>query len=108
MITTLSRSQAINDLLADDLASWTYNEAQCLVNFYEELEDQQGEAIEFDRVAIRCDWTKATEEEAREMYSIEGDVVEYLDNHGCCIEVYGSHATPLAVHSGDYLLFLNF
>ena len=92
MITTLSTNQAINDLLAD----WTYNEAEALVNFYEELEDQQGEAIEFDRVAIRCDWTKATEEEAREMYDIEGDVQEYLDDHGYCLEV------------GDYLLFLNF
>ena len=96
MITVLSTNQAINELLADENASWTYNEAEALVNFYEELEDQQGEAIEFDRVAIRCDFTKATEEEAREMYSIKGDVVEYLDNHGYCLEV------------GDYLLFLNF
>ena len=93
MITTLSTNQAINDLLAD----WTYNEAEALVNFYEELEDQQGEAIEFDRVAIRCDWTKATEEESREMYDIEGDVREYLDDHGYCLEV----------EQGSFL-FLNF
>ena len=97
MITTLSTSQAINDLLADEYASWTYAEAEALVNYYEELEDQQGEAIEFDRVAIRCDWTKATEEEAREMYDIEGDVQEYLDDHGYC----------LAVEKGSFL-FLNF
>jgi len=96
MITTLSTSQAINELLADQYASWTYDEAEALVNFHEELEDQQGEAIEFDRVAIRCDWTKATEEEAREMYSIEGDVKEYLDENGYCMEVE------------DNLLFLNF
>ena len=93
MITTLSTNQAINDLLAD----WTYNEAEALVSFYEELEDQQGEAIEFDRVAIRCDWTKATEEESREMYDIEGDVREYLDDHGYCLEV----------EKGSFL-FLNF
>jgi len=97
MIITLSTSQAIHDLLADDNASWTYDEAAALVNFYEELEDQQGEAIELDRVAIRCDWTKATEEEAREMYDIEGDVKEYLDDHGYC----------LAVEKGSFL-FLNF
>ena len=96
MITTLSTNQAITDLLADLSASWTYLEAVALVNFYEELEDQQGEAIEFDRVAIRCDWTKATEDEAREMYSIEGNVKEYLNDHSYCIEVE------------DYFLFLNF
>ena len=97
MITTLSTNQAIHDLLADDNASWTYDEAEALVNFYEELEDEQGEAIEFDRVAIRCDFTKATEEEAREMYNIEGDVKEYLDDHGYCLEV----------EQGSFL-FLNF
>ena len=97
MITTLSTNQAIHELLADQYASWTYDEAEALVNFYEELEDQQGEAIEFDRVAIRCDWTSATEEEAREMYSIEGDVSEYLNDHGYCLEV----------EEGSFL-FLNF
>ena len=96
MITVLSTNQAIHDLLADENASWTYNEAEALVNFYEELEDQQGEAIELDRVAIRCDWTNATEEEAREMYDIEGDVQEYLDDHGYCLEV-----------EKGYFLFLN-
>ena len=37
MITVLSTNQAIHDLLADENASWTYNEAEALVNFYEEL-----------------------------------------------------------------------
>ena len=87
MIKTLSTNEMINELLADEYAGWTYDEAEALVNCYEELEDQQGEAIEFDRVAIRCDWTSATEEEAREMYSIEGDVSEYLNDHGYCLEV---------------------
>lgn len=96
MITTLSTHQAITDLLADEYASWNYDEAEALVNFYEELEDQQGEAIEFDRVAIRCEWTSATEEEVREMYDIDGDVSEYLNDRGYCLEV------------GNSLLFLNF
>ena len=97
MIKTLSTNEMINELLADEYAGGTYDEAEALVNFYEELEDQQGEAIEFDRVAIRCDWTSATEEEAREMYSIEGDVREYLNDHGYCLEV----------EEGSFL-FLNF
>ena len=81
MITTLSTSQAINELLADQYASWTYDEAEAIINYYEDLEEGTGELIEFDHVAIRCDWTCATEEEAREMYSIEGDVSEYLNDH---------------------------
>lgn len=96
MIKTLSTNQAVTELLADQYASWSYDEAVALVQFYEELEDQQGEAIELDLVAIRCAWTKAAEEEAREMYSIEGDVREYLDDRGYCLEVEGN------------FLFLNF
>ena len=96
MITTLSTNQAINELLADKYAGWTYDEAEALVNFYEELEDQQGEVIEFDPISIRCEWISATEDEAREMYDIEGDVKEYLNYHSYCIEVE------------DYFLFLSF
>jgi len=95
MITTLSTNQAINDLLADKYASWTYNEAKALVNFYEELEEQLDEVIEFDPVSIRCEWTSATEEEVREMYSIEGNVREYLEDR-------------VVLEVEDNLLFLNF
>ena len=85
MIKTLSTNEMIHELLADQYASWTYDEAVNLVNYYEELEDEQGVAIEFDPIAIRCEWTSATEEEAREMYSIEGDVSEYLNDNGYCL-----------------------
>ena len=87
----------IHELLADEYASWTYNEAEAIINYYQDLEEGTGELIEFDHVAIRCDVTKATEEEAREMYNIEGDVREYLDDRGYCMEV----------EKGSFL-FLNF
>ena len=97
MIITLSTNQAIHALLSDDTAEWTYNEAEAVVNFYEMLEDQQGEAIELDLAEFRGDWTRATEEEVRGMYDIEGDVREFLDDHGYCLEV----------EQGSFL-FLNF
>ena len=88
MITTLSTNQAINDLLADKYASWTYDEAEALVNFYEELEDQQGEAIEFDRVAIRCDWTSSTPDELCNDYGIHKDeIIGILQNNTYYIEL---------------------
>ncbi len=96
MIKILSTNEMIHDLLTDQYASWTYNEAEAIINYYQDLEEGTGDLIEFDHVAIRCDWTCATEEEAREMYDIEGDVREYLDDHGYCMEV------------SDQFLFLNF
>ena len=97
MITTLSTNQAIHALLADDTAGWTYNEAEALVNYYEDLEYEQGVPKELDLAEFRSDWTRATEEEVRGMYDIEGDVREYLDDHGYCLEV----------EQGSFL-FLNF
>jgi phosphopantetheine adenylyltransferase len=94
MIKTLSTNEMINELLADQF-DWTYDEAEALVNFYEELEDQLDEVIEFDPVAMHCEWTSATEEEVREMYSIEGDVKEYLKDR-------------VFLEVEDKLLFLNF
>ena len=36
--------------------SFTYQAAIKLYNFYEELSDDQGEPINFDPVAFRCEW----------------------------------------------------
>jgi len=95
MIKTLSTNEMINELLADEYAGWTYDEAEALVNFYEDLEDQLDEVIEFDPVSIRCEWVSATEEEVREMYDIDGDVKEYLEDR-------------VVLEVEDRLLFLNF
>lgn len=56
MFEVLTTSQVIDYLLADEYANWTYYEALALVDYYESMEDEIGEQIQFDRVAIRCDW----------------------------------------------------
>lgn len=52
---TLSNYEVADRLMQ---ANWSYEAAKALANFYEELEEQTGEEIEFDAVAIRCDWTE--------------------------------------------------
>ena len=59
--------------MKDEYAKWTYYGASALVSYYEEMEEQNGEEIDFDTVAIRCDWSEyKTLEEIAEAYSIEG------------------------------------
>ena len=53
---TLTTDQAANLLVADKDAGWSYAGARALVEYLENLEEDTGEAIEFDRVAIRCDF----------------------------------------------------
>lgn len=53
---TLTTSQAAHLLMQDEYARWTYKGAHALVEHLEQLEEDCGAEIEFDRVALRCDW----------------------------------------------------
>ena len=56
----LSTQQAADILLKDEYAKWSREAALALVEYYEALEEDCGESIELDAVAIRCDWTEYT------------------------------------------------
>jgi hypothetical protein len=58
MKATLSTSQATDLLKADTNAGWSYSGARALVEYLEELESDTGTEIEFDAVAIRCDYSE--------------------------------------------------
>lgn len=54
---TLNNSQIISLLLKDEYASWSLPEAKALADYYEQFEEDTGTELEFDAVAIRCDWS---------------------------------------------------
>ena len=58
MKTTLTTYQAAAILQADQNANFSRAGSLALVEYLEELEDSTGEEIEFDRVAIRCDFSE--------------------------------------------------
>jgi hypothetical protein len=58
MKTTLSTYGAVSLLRADTNARWSRAGAYALVEYLEQLEDDCGTEIEFDAVAIRCDYTE--------------------------------------------------
>ena len=47
-----------NELMQDDNANWSRAGAFALAEYFEQLEDDLGESIEFDAVAIRCDFSQ--------------------------------------------------
>lgn len=57
---TLTTSQAAHLLMHDDCAKWSCNGARALIEHLEQLEEDCGMEIEFDRVAIRCEWHEYT------------------------------------------------
>jgi len=58
MRATLSRREIADRLFNDKNANWTYNGAYALAGWLEDYEDLTDEELEFDRVAIRCDFTQ--------------------------------------------------
>ena len=71
MINTLTTIEAVTELLKDENASWSYEGATILVEFMEQLEEDNGSPIELDVVALRCEWTEATTAELEESYGMK-------------------------------------
>jgi len=46
---------------SNELSCFSYDAREELFNYYEELEQDIGEEIDFDPVAIRCEWSEYTD-----------------------------------------------
>jgi len=55
---TLSTCEAVNLLLSDTNANWSRAGARALVEYLEDVESSQGDEIELDTVALRCDYSE--------------------------------------------------
>jgi hypothetical protein len=58
MIITLSTYEIADRLLRDSNACWTRSGAFALAEYLQSIEDDTGEQMEFDAVAIRCDYSE--------------------------------------------------
>ena len=58
IIKTLTIEEMISDLMCDEYASWTPQGARALAEYLDQLSDDLGEDITWDRVAIRCDYSE--------------------------------------------------
>ena len=58
MIETLNTYDIANRLLQDANANWSRPGAFALAEYLQSIEDDTGEQMEFDAVAIRCDWSE--------------------------------------------------
>lgn len=98
---TLSTYDVARRLMEDESAGWSYDGALALAEYLESFEEDTGEEIEFDRVAIRCDYDEySTAKEAAEACGYEPDedddeedqeraALKWLNNHTTVIEFDG-------------------
>ena len=101
MKTTLSTSEAVDLLATDDNAGWSYAGARALVKFLENLEDDTGEEIEFDRVALRCDFSEyPNAREAAEEYGWEPEDADSDDAEEAAAGWLGDRTTVITFDGG--------
>jgi|688.fasta_scaffold263332_2 hypothetical protein len=55
---TLTTHDIANELKNDNNANWSWAGALAIAEYLEEWESDTGEEMEFDRVAIRCDFSE--------------------------------------------------
>jgi hypothetical protein len=110
MKTTLTTSAAAEILANDENSSFSRLGAYALVDYLEELEESTGEEMEFDSVAIRCDFAEweTLQEWAADYFGTNADwkaemeidseaddseidstIREYIQDHGQLIEFDG-------------------
>jgi len=69
---TLTIEEITHALMFDHNANWSWNGAEALAEYFEEFEKANGEELELDIVAIRCEFTEyESAQEAAENYGWE-------------------------------------
>ena len=91
---TITESQFIDAIVGDDYNNMSYEGAKALFEYLEQYEDRGvGEEIEFDRVAIRCDFSEYMNlEEVLDQYSHDMSIktLSDLQDHTIVIEIEGT------------------
>ena len=94
MYTRVTEDNFRNTFLASANYSenFSYDGLTALYDYFEELEDDIGQTIEFDLVGIAGEYSELTIDELRDNYSINKniDVIEYLQERTQVIEIENS------------------
>ena len=109
MRATLTAGNAASRLHEDENAGWSYAGARALVEYLEEMEEEIGEEIEFDAVALRCEYTEyGSAEEAVEACNSgdyedlkaqsDGDADELKE---LCMEYLRDHTSVILIPESD-------
>ena len=94
MKTEMTTYECAKALTHDEHANWTRSGAFALVEYLEQIEEDCGTQIEFDPVALRCEFTEYENvNEAAAQYTseltTEAAALEYLQDHTTVIEFDG-------------------
>jgi len=95
---TVTEFDFVNDFTAIRPNNFTREALYALFDYFEQLEDETGEEIEFDPIAICCDFTEY--DSLREVKEAYEDIETIVDLH--------NHTTVIEIPETDRLIIQNF
>ena len=105
---SLNAYQIADELKRDEYANFTYEGAMLLADYLLDLSDETSD-FEFDRVAIRCEWSELSESDLIREYGYLfdryypnqdealGDLIELLRDRTYCIEFESNGAARFLI-----------
>ena len=81
---------------------FTYDAKRALFDYLEDMEDQTGQRIELDVIALCCEYVESTFDEVRQSYSLEGMSDEDVSEYIC------ENTTYVGLVGVDSILYANF
>jgi hypothetical protein len=87
----ISESYFVDEIFRDEYNTISYEGAKALFEYLEELEEGCGMEIEFDKVAIRCDYSEYENLEAVLNDYDNIKTLADLQDHATVIEIDGSN-----------------
>jgi hypothetical protein len=108
---TLSHSEATHMIYEVYDHQFSYAAANALAEYYEDLEEEMGEEIEIDPVAIACDWMECADR--KELLDAYGYRIDADDDTNCLdedeklealLDDLRDNTTVIELNSGEYIV----
>jgi len=88
---------------------FTYSGLEVLFRYLEDLEDQLGEELEFDVIALCCDYAEYSPEEIADLYGIDiSDLTDPADIFERVGEYVGEHGAYCGVTEDGNIVYQQF
>ena len=109
IVMTMDKGDFVARLIADKNASWSVEGAEVLFDYLDEVSDDTGEPIEFDLVALRCDYGEDTVDDLIDQYDIDvSDAEDDEDEKTDLVRDYLERNTAIVGETSDGFVYAVF
>ena len=102
---SITESYFVDQIVGDDYNSMSYDGAKALFEYFEQLEEDLGEEIDFAPIAICCDFTQYESlDELNEVYGKDFKDLEEVGDYTQVIEVTALDTKTMEYVDGGFIV----